>query len=294
MANFFLASELKQPNPIQALFHLVPVPYEASVSYGGGTAQGPAAIIRASEQLELLDQLGHEPWKQGIYTQAAIDCRGEPAEVMERIRSCTRQISEHRHIPFVLGGEHSVTFGAVMGVCDGIQEPVGIVQIDAHGDLRQEYQGSIWSHACVMKRLVDEGLQLVQLGVRAISPEEVDFREAMSTKIHYADAKNLCNPPRHSYALPMDFPQKIYLTVDIDGLDAALMPATGTPVPGGLGWWQLLDLIKDIAKQRQIVAMDLVEFAPLQGLQAYDFMAADLTYKMMGIVGQSRAAENEK
>ena len=287
-AEIFLGSELEQPRASDALFHVIPVPYEASVSYGGGTAAGPAAIIAASQQLETRDQLGSEPGHWGIYTQEPVDCRGTPEALMARLRQLSGALVERGQIPVVLGGEHSLSYGTVMGAVDGVGGRLGVVQIDAHADLRQDYEGSIWSHACVMKRLVDEGLPLAQLGTRAVSSEEQALREARPTQIHYVDARQFCNPPQHGYALPADFPEHIYLSVDIDGLDSAVMPATGTPVPGGLGWWQLLDVVADIARQRRIVAFDVVEFAPLAGFHSYDFLAADLVYKLMGIVGRSR------
>lgn len=284
----FLASEIEQPDYHKALFHIVPVPYEHSVSYGEGTEQGPSSILKASSQLETYDQLGGEPHEDGIYTHSDIDCRGDAIDVMQRIRQVTHIITEAGKIPFVLGGEHSITFGAVMGVVDAHpNEAIGVIQFDAHADLRESYEGSIWSHACVMKRLTDEGLRIFQLGIRAISMEEIAVRHQFPHQIQYIDAKILCNPPQHQFQLPDDFPQKVYITVDIDGLDGAIMPATGTPVSGGLGWWQLIDLLSSIAEQRQIVGMDLVEFAPIANHHAYDFAAADLAYKMMGIVSRS-------
>ena len=276
----FLGSEISQPAPGKARFHIIPVPYEKTVSYGGGTGEGPAAIIEASDQLETYDQLGGEPCRAGIYTHPTIDCRGEAGDVLLRIRERVRDVAAQGNLPFVLGGEHTVSYGAVMGVADACPgERIGVVQFDAHADLRENYEGSIWSHACVMKRLVDEGVALFQVGVRAMSLDEQAVRDEFPAQI-----------TAHDLSLPPHFPEKIYITVDIDGLDAALMPATGTPVPGGLGWWQLLDLIAAVARQRQVVGMDLVEFAPIRGLHVYDFTAADLAYKMMGIV--ERAGKN--
>ena len=284
----FLGSEIRQPAPDDALFHVIPVPYEKTVSYGGGTAEGPAAIIEASNQLETYDQLHGEPCRLGIYTQEVVDCRGEAGDILQRIRERTRTTAESGSLPFVLGGEHTVSYGAVMGVVDAFPgERIGVVQFDAHADLRENYEGSIWSHACVMKRLVDEDLPLCQIGVRALSLDEQAVRHEFPAQITAHDARVICRPPQHDLRLPENFPQKIYVTVDIDGLDGALMPATGTPVPGGLGWWQLLDLLGSIARQRQIVGLDLVEFAPIRGLHVYDFTAADLAYKMMGITAHA-------
>ena len=285
-SGIFLGSEISQGDVDEALFHIIPAPYEASVSYGGGTAAGPQAIIHASDQLETYDGES-EPCDLGIHTHAAVDCRGEAADVLERIRLATRSVAARGKIPFVLGGEHTVSYGAVMGVVDACQgEKIGIVQFDAHADLRESYEGSIWSHASVMKRLVDEGLPLFQLGVRALSIEEKTLRDTLPGQIHHLDAKILCRDGLRHFSLPQNFPQKIYVSVDIDGLDGALMPATGTPVPGGLTYWQLLDLFACALRGREVVGMDLVEFAPIGGLHVYDYTAAELAYKMMGMVAR--------
>lgn len=285
----FLASEMAQPPCQDALFHIVPVPYEKTVSYGGGTKNGPSAIISASNQLETWDGFS-EPCMQGIYTHQAIDCDAHAEEVMARIRQQNRQIAQMGGIPFVLGGEHTVSYGAVMGVVDAYpNEAIGIVHFDAHADLRDEYEGSPWSHASVIKRLVDENLPIFQLGIRAISKEEQILRNKNGQQIQYLDAQTLCRPTiQHQFRLPENFPDKIYLTVDIDGLDGTVMPATGTPVPGGLGYWQLLDLFACACQEREVLGMDLVEFAPIEGFHVYDYTAAELAYKMMGIVERAR------
>ncbi|UJF25043.1 agmatinase [Suttonella sp. R2A3] len=285
----FLGSEIEQPQEDQALFHIVPVPYEHSVSYGSGTSLGPAAIIEASDQLETTDGVS-EPCNEGIYTHPAIDCSGDPEAIMQRIRSVNGKIAARKQIPVVLGGEHTVSYGAVMGVADAYPEQkIGIVQFDAHADLRDSYEGSKWSHASVMKRLVDEGMSLFQLGVRAMSVEEQAVRDAHSDRIHYLDARCLCRQnPTHSMTLPEDFPELIYITVDIDGLDGAIMPATGTPVPGGLSYWQMIDLLESVIGQRQVVGMDVVELAPIDGFHVYDYTTAEVVYKMMGLVSRAR------
>lgn len=289
MSNIFLGSEIEQPKEDEALFHIVPVPYEHSVSYGGGTANGPKAIIVASDQLETTDGIS-EPCNEGIYTHPAIDCDGDAETVMQRIREVNARIAKRGQIPVVLGGEHTVSYGAVMGVADAYpDEPLGVIQFDAHADLRDSYEGSKWSHASVMKRLVDEGMHLFQLGVRAMSVAEQGVRDEHKDRIHWLDAREICRQnPQHSFTLPENFPKKVYITVDIDGLDGAIMPATGTPVPGGLTFWQMVDLIESAARQREVVGIDVVEFAPIDGLHVYDYTSAEVTYKMMGSVARNR------
>lgn len=288
--SYFLSSEIEQGSPNSALFHVIPVPFERSVSYGGGTSMGPEAIIRASNQLETFDQLGNVPCDAGIYTHATVDCRGEVGDVLERIRKSTKMVAEKGNIPFVLGGEHTVSYGAIMGVVDAFpNEKIGVIQFDAHADLRESYEGSVWSHACVMKRVLDEGLPIMQIGVRAISNEELAIRTQFPSQIGFYDAREICGEnPKFELVLPENFPKHVYITVDIDGLDSAVMPATGTPVPGGLSFWQLISLLRSALRDRVVLGMDLVEYAPIPILHSCDYTAADLAYKMMGLVYQSR------
>lgn len=160
------------------------------------------------------------------------------------------------------------------------------MQIDAHADLRDAYDGDPLSHASVMKRAVDMGIPLYQLGIRAFCEEEMGYREQFG--VHYQDADELVPNNITSIDLPKDFPKKVFFTVDVDGLDPSVFPSTGTPVPGGLGWYQTLSLFESVAKQREIIGFDIMEFAPIKGFHAYDFAAAMLTYKMMGIVQRNR------
>jgi agmatinase len=281
----FLGSEIDQPVPEKAFFHVLPVPYEKSVSYGGGTALGPKAILKASWQLEQWDGKS-KPCDQGIYTCPTIDCSAEAEQVIEDIATATQKIVEQGGMPVVFGGEHTVTYGVLKGLKAAGIEDFGIVQIDAHADLREAYEGDLLSHASVMKRAVDMGIPLYQLGIRALCEEEMAYREQFD--VHYQDAEELVPNNITSIELPEDFPKKVFFTVDVDGLDPSVFPSTGTPVPGGLGWYQTLSLFESVAQQREIIGFDIMEFAPIKGFHAYDFAAAMLTYKMMGIVQRSR------
>jgi agmatinase len=281
----FLGSEIDQPVPEKAFFHVLPVPYEKSVSYGGGTALGPKAILKASWQLEQWDGKS-KPCDQGIYTCPTIDCSLEPEQVIDNIAVATQQIIEQGGMPVVFGGEHTVTYGVLKGLKAAGIEDFGIVQIDAHADLREAYEGDLLSHASVMKRAVDMGIPLYQLGIRAFCEEEMAYREQFD--IHYQDADELVPNNITSIKLPKDFPKKVFFTIDVDGLDPSVFPSTGTPVPGGLAWYQTLSLFESVAQQREIIGFDIMEFAPIKGFHAYDFAAAMLTYKMMGIVQRNR------
>ena len=277
----FLGSEIDQPAPEQALFHVLPVPFEKTVSYGGGTGLGPSTILHASWQLEEWDGKS-KPCDAGIYTCEPVDCEVTADKVMENIANATASIVRQGAIPVVLGGEHTVTYGVIKGLIDAGITDFGVVQIDAHADLRQAYEGDLLSHASVMKRIVDLGIPLYQLGIRALCEEEIGFRDEFD--VGYHDAEDLVMNNIQNVDLPADFPQKVFFTVDVDGLDPSVFPSTGTPVPGGLGWYQTLNLFESVARQRQIIGFDVMEFAPIDGFHAYDFAASMLTYNLMGIV----------
>lgn len=279
----FLGSEIKQPPINEAKFHVLPIPYEHSVSYGGGTALGPAAIIEASEQLETWDGKSN-PSAQGIYTHAPVDCSGEAEDVIERIAQATQTILKVNGMPVGIGGEHTITWGIIKGYLDAGFTDFGVVQIDAHADLRHAYEDNLYSHASVMKRVVEKNIPLFQLGIRAYCQEEIEARKAFN--VHFIDAEELATQNITSVTLPESFPSKVFFTLDIDGMDPSIFPSTGTPVPGGLGWYQTLSLFESVAAQRQIIGFDVNEFAPIKGFHAYEFAASQLIYKMMGIVSR--------
>jgi agmatinase len=278
----YLASEIEQCPLEKAAYAVLPVPYEKTVSYGSGTAKGPQAILAASEQLETWDGQSN-PSALGIHTCDELNCEGEADSVIEEIAKAVKRILNAGSLPVVLGGEHTVTYGVIKGYLDAGINDFGVVQIDAHADLRDAYEGDPLSHASVMKRICDEGIPLYQLGIRAYCEEEKHTREN-NPRIYYRDADELVPNNIQSIQLPGDFPEKVFFTLDIDGMDPSVFPSTGTPVPGGLGWYQTLNLFESVAKQRQIIGFDIMEFAPLEGFHAYDFAAALLSYKMMGIV----------
>jgi agmatinase len=283
----FLGSELGQPPPEEALFHILPVPWERTVSYGSGTAFGPSAILQASWQLELWDGRS-VPGSEGIYTHPPVDVTGDPQNVLERIASAVARIVALGKVPVVLGGEHTVTYGVVLGYLKAGYRDIGVVQLDAHADLRDSYEGDAFSHACVMRRVVEAGVPLFQLGVRAMCEEELHARERHG--VRFLDAEELVTGGLREVRLPDDFPRRVFFTLDVDGVDPSVFPATGTPVPGGPGWYQTLSLFESVARQRAIVGFDLMELAPLPGFHCYDFAAALLSYKLMGMIQRNRRA----
>lgn len=280
----FLGSEIDMAAKDAAKFHIIPIPYERSVSYGGGTANGPSAVLKASWQLETFDGKSH-PCEKGIYTHEAINCDGKDEEVMQRIAAASKLAAQNKGIPIAIGGEHSITAPLIKGLLDAGMDDIGVVQIDAHADLRDAYEGNQYSHASVMKRVVDMGIPIYQLGVRALCDEEEQLRSDLA--IPHIDAETLILNHIKRIKLPSDFPSNVYFTFDIDGLDPSIFPATGTPVPGGLSWYQALSLFKSVARQRKIVGFDVVEVAPIPNIHAYEFTAAHLIYQMMGIVDRA-------
>jgi len=281
----FLGSEFTHPNPSDAFFHVLPMPYEKSVSYGSGTSQGPAAILGASWQLETWDGKSN-PSAEGIYTHPPVDVNQRPEHVIDSIALTTRAIIDGKGFPVGLGGEHTVTYGIIKGLIAAGITDIGVVQIDAHADLRDAYEGNPYSHASVMKRIADLDIPIFQLGIRAFCEEEIATRKHHN--IGHIDADILVPNNIQAIELPDDFPKNIFFTLDIDGMDPSIFPSTGTPVPGGLGWYQTLSLFESVATQSNIVGFDITEFSPIPGFHSYEFSAALLTYKMMGIVVRSK------
>ena len=267
----------------EARFHVLPVPLESSVSFGGGTAEGPAAILEASQQLEVWDGFSC-PLREGIHTLPAIDCSGPVEEVMARIEETVSKVLQTGSMPVILGGEHTVTLGALRALAAWSREPIGLVQIDAHADLRQSYEGSIYSHACVMRRALDDlGMHIFQFGVRALSLEEVELRQG-EPRISCVDAADFARKGLPAQLLPPDFPETVYVTFDVDGLDPSVIRATGTPVPGGPGWYDCLQVVERALSGRRVLGFDVVELAPQAADHASSFAAAQLVYCLMGLV----------
>ena len=283
--NFFLKSELSdtEKNKDFSKFDIIPVPLERTVSYGKGTSMGPQAIIEASNELERYTGKS-EPCLDGIYTHPFLDCNKPIDIVINELKKLTQSVSSNDKVPVILGGEHSITYGAVNGIFKGLElknkNEIGILQIDAHADLREKYENEVHSHASVMYLLSEEKYKIAQCGVRALSKEEADNRRKFQITSYSVEEINKSS----ELSLPEDFPKKIYISFDLDGLDPSIMPATGTPVPGGLGFNESLELIQNLIKDREIVGFDVVELSPIKGFLAYDFTAATLVYKIMELI----------
>lgn len=264
---------------------IVPCPYEATTSYGKGTSKGPAAILEASQQVELFDdELWVEPCTVGIQTAAAVEMEAQTEAHEEPFKALQDAISplvEFGKFPIILGGEHALTLGAVKA-CIGKYPDLSILQIDAHADLRKSYEDNVFSHACISYHLYKTlpNPNITQVGIRNISKGEADWMEEEQPNIHIFWARN--QEKWNFSEIISTLSDNVYLTIDIDGLDGAVMPATGTPEPGGMNWYQLMDLIKQLCIKKNVVAADIVEFSPIPGLHAPEFLVAKLMYKIIG------------
>jgi agmatinase len=265
---------------------VLPVPYEGTVSYGHGAANGPRAIIEASGQLEMYDEeLDQRIDQWGIFTLPPVEPgNAGPKEMMERIYWAALPPIRDGKLLVTLGGEHSISYGVFKAHKEVRGRPFSILHIDAHADLRDSYGGTPHSHASIMARAHDLELPFVQVGIRALSEEERLFlrRRGLDRNVYYAHRIAEQGNDDWMMEVAERLEEDVYITLDIDGLDPTLVPATGTPVPGGLGWYQTLRLLKRVSKRRRIIGIDLTELAPMPGFHAPDFLAARLVYKMIG------------
>ncbi|MEM7168188.1 MAG: agmatinase [Planctomycetota bacterium] len=267
-----------------ASYVVVPAPLEQTVSYGGGTAAGPDAILRASAELEFHDEeTGRAYWPAGaVHTVAPLHFGDVPSDSVAVIRDAVRPIVAAGQLPITLGGEHTVTVGAMQAVLEQ-HEDAALVMMDAHLDLRSSYGGTPLSHACVARRMIDDhGVAVHWCGIRSYSAAEAEFVAA--NDLHPLHAHDIS--PMDTTGWARDFvrslPARVYLSLDIDGMDPAAAPGTGTPEPGGLSYRQVLGLIREICKKRQLVGADVVEVAPIAGQQVTEFTAARLLAKLIG------------
>lgn len=269
---------------------ILPLPYEATVSYGGGTRHGPAAILEASRQVELYDrELDSEPaLTYGIHTlpPLALSVAG-PAVAVDAIAACAEDLLITNKLLVGLGGEHTISVGIARAV-QAVYGDFVLVQVDAHSDLRDEYEGSRFSHASIARRVLELPATVLQLGIRSICREEIDLIRSETERLHVWFAEDI-HAGGHLKELERRVSGKrVFLTLDLDGFDPSLVAATGTPEPNGLGWTQVLDIIRVVARASQIVALDCVELAPIPGQHASDFLAAKLVYKAIALALKGR------
>jgi agmatinase len=263
----------------QARVVLVPVPYDRTVTYGKGTASGPRAILEASSHLELYDEeLDVEPHTVGVHTAPPVSGNEDPPEVMaDKVEAAVTRYLTMGKMAVVLGGEHSVSIGA-MRAYEKKYPKMSIVQLDAHGDLRKSYDGSEYNHACVMRHFAGR-IPTLQIGIRSMCREESVFARDKGLRI--IPARDFARRPQDALQEVDRLTEEIYLTIDVDFFDPAIMPTTGTPEPGGPGWHETLDLIRGLCRRNRLIGFDVNELSPSGGNAAPDFLTAKLVYKTL-------------
>lgn len=258
---------------------VIPVPYDQTSTWKKGADRGPDAILAASTAVELFDiPTATQPWRRGIATLAAVPSADRPEAMAERVRDVVAEQLAAERIPVVLGGEHSVSIGAIRAAAEHCPD-LTVLQVDAHADTRESYEGSALNHACVMAR-AREVAEIVQVGIRSVDAEEVAGLDP--ARVFWAhDILAAPDPGRWISAAANAIAGPVYLTVDLDGFDPAVLPATGTPEPGGLSWHHVESLIRAVARRHRIVAFDVVELLPHEAHWASDFLAAKLVYRTL-------------
>ena len=279
----FLEFEAPAGEPAVAV---LPVPYERTTSWGRGAEDGPAALLRASHYVELYDEeLRLEPFRIGIETLPPVDVEAGEDVALERISTAARAAIERGRFLAAIGGEHTVTPALVRGVVEAVGSDLGVVQFDAHTDLRPTYAGTPWNHACAMSRVLDLGVSTLAIGIRSLSRPEAARIETEGLPVIWASQMHALAAEELQalfLGLLASLPDTVYLTFDLDFFDPSLLPATGTPEPGGGNWRQALALLRLLFEHKRVIAMDVVELAPIPGNPASDFTAAKLLYKCIG------------
>jgi len=282
----FMGEEHENNAINKAQFMVLPVPYEVTTSYKKGTMFGPKAFLDASSQLELYDEeLNAETWKLGIHTLPMFKPDPTPEASLKRLSGQVRELIPFAKPIITVGGEHTLT-GAIAPVFAERYKDLSVLHIDAHADLRDEYEGTPLSHACALNPVMKMGAKLVQVGIRSVGPEERKYVGQKNVQTHYAHATRDMGKliPQVLDGLS----KNVYITIDLDGFDPSVFPGVGTPQPGGIGWYEGLDLFKAVINSgRRIVGIDLMELCPLQDNPISEFNAAKLAYRLMGYLGRA-------
>ena len=255
---------------------LYPVPYDGTSTWGKGADLGPEAFLTASENMEIYDlESDTEVYKHGVFLEDAPDCNFSPDEMVKTVKNKTIDVLNSGKIFTMIGGEHSVSIGAIMAAAEKYPD-ISVLQLDAHSDLRPEYLGTEYNHACAL-HWASKHTNLIQVGIRSMDVEEKPF--VNKEKVFYAEDIACRNDWQQQVIDKLG--DNVYLTIDLDYFDPSIMPSTGTPEPGGLTWYPTLDLLKKLAKQKNIIGFDIVELAPNPTSPASDFLAAKLYYKIL-------------
>ncbi len=275
--NNFLGLEPEFSAEATALIEVLPVPYEKTTSYGTGTDRGPEAVIEASRFVELYDEVYQtEAYRQGVFTQPALNFSGETTRDFDLITQAVKSILDRNRFPVILGGEHSLSFPVYRAFHEKFSE-LTVLQFDAHSDLRYSYEDSIYSHASVMHRIYELNPNIVQVGIRSQCVEEAEFIREKGIKTYYAHQIH-----QHGFdGILTELKKNVFITFDIDYFDPSIMPATGTPEPGGFLWNETVRFLEKVFASANVVGFDVVELSPMDSYHAADFLAAKLVYKLI-------------
>jgi agmatinase len=276
----------------KAVFAVVPVPYDLTSTYQSGSRRGPGAILEASCNMELYDEeLEQESFLTGIHTLPPLEVEaGGPEAMTDAVHRVIAGLLKAGKIPVLLGGEHSLSVGAVRAMKEAYPD-ISVLHLDAHADMRDTYQGTPYSHACAGRRM-SECCPLVQIGIRSMSAEEAEFIKKRPVKTYSADF--ISGNDAWKDHIREELRGDLYISLDLDVLDPSVMPSTGTPEPGGLQWKELLDLLREVTGRGNVRGFDVVELSPIPGLVAPDFLAAKLVYKMIGYITAGREGRSGK
>lgn len=266
-------------NP-RAPFAVLPIPYERSVSYGRGTAKAPAAILAASVQMELFDEEFYSPQGLRVQTLPPVSCRGSAGAVFSRIRRTAESVLRPGRFLMSFGGEHSLTLPLV-AAAKSVYQDIAVLSLDAHLDLRDSYRNNRFSHACVFRRVMEMDVPVVHVGIRSLCQEEYKLVKRRHQPVYWAREILAAADDKWIDTLLKRLAQKVYISIDADGLDPSFMPGTGTPEPGGLAWQTVLRLLRRVGCERKVVAADIVEVVPLPQTPLCEYVAAKLALKLM-------------
>jgi len=258
---------------------IIPVPIEGKPAYGTGSCKGPAAVLSASQELDLYDmETDSEPFEEGIFTHQIVRSKS-------RLRKEVSKVVADSKFPLILGGDHSITAECAEALKREITD-ITFLQLDAHVDLWDEFDGDRYSHACVMRRVSELGIPLVQVGIRSMDIEEKYYAKRIRSRVF--TAQDIFDDLKWMDKVVSSLNKKVYITIDVDVFDPSIMPSTGTPEPGGLLWYQVLGLLRKVFSKKNVIGADIVELAPIKGMHAADFTIAKLAYKLVAYGKESR------
>ena len=284
----FLDTPPNDDDAESASVFVVPVPYDATTSFKAGARHGPAAIIEASRHLEDYDiELARDISEVGIHTTPQLQPQaGGPKSMIASVRTAVRSAASHGKLPALLGGEHTITIGAVQALAE-IHHDLSVLYIDAHADMRDSYQGTRWGHASVARR-VSEICPVALVGVRSLSIVEMQHIGSQDIPVQFWSPDSRENLANAIALASAHLTGNIYISIDLDALDPSIMSAVGTPEPGGMLWHEILSLLRAVSRRSNIVGLDIVELSPTEGPAACAFTAAKLAYKLIGYATQNR------